>query len=151
MQTIAKQFGFSMLQVLLVISIVLIIASMALPSLYQFQSGVQIDTVAAEIGQNLRRAQTRALVGYDNSNWGVYFGAGVYTIFSGNSYALRNTDRDEDYQVVEAIQVVNDFSDEIVFTKITGTPDNSGQVTLTNIAGEESIIIISSEGVVEYR
>jgi type II secretory pathway pseudopilin PulG len=151
MRVSTSQFGFSILQVLLVISILLVITSMALPSLYQFQLGAQIDTVAAEVGQNLRRAQTRAMIGYDNSNWGLYFDDHTYTIFSGDSYVLRNESRDEEYYIADAIQIVNDFDNEILFTKISGIPNNSGQISLTNIAAEESLITINIAGVVEYR
>ena len=147
-----KQGGFSMVQLLLVLAIFLVIASMAVPSLYQFQVGAQVDTVAAEVGQNLRRAQSRAVVGYDNTNWGVYFEEGEYTIYSGNDYNTRNSDRDEIYPYSNSVLIVNNFSDDIVFTRITGLPNSEGTVTLSNIMdSDQSIITINSLGVIEYR
>ncbi|MFW0862435.1 MAG: pilus assembly FimT family protein [Candidatus Komeilibacteria bacterium] len=146
-----KQGGFNLVQVLLVVAIFLVIASMSVPSLYQFQTGAQIDTVAAEISQNLRRAQSKAIVGYNNSNWGVYFTEDVYTIFSGNDYNTRDANEDEDYTYSSAIQLVNDFSDEILFTKITGTPSTAGTITLSTTGNEQAIITINTLGVIEYR
>ncbi|MBL7022051.1 hypothetical protein ISR92_01910 [Patescibacteria group bacterium] len=147
-----KQGGFSIVQVLLVLAIFLVIASMAIPSLYQFQVGAQVDTVAAELGQSLRRAQSRAIVGYDNTNWGVYFEEDAYTIYSGNDYNTRNTDRDESYPYSNSILIINDFSDEIVFTRISGLPSSEGNITLSNsMNSDQSTITINSLGVIEYR
>jgi len=147
----SKQGGFNLIQVLLVVAIFLVIASMTVPSLYQFQTGAQIDTVTAEISQNLRRAQSRAMVGYNDSNWGVYFTAGVYTIFSGDEYNTRDMSEDEDYTYSGSIQVINDFADQIVFSKITGIPDTAGTVTLSTTGNEQSVITINTLGVIEYR
>jgi len=151
MKYINNNFGFSLIQVLLVISIMLLLVSMAVPSLYQLQSSAQIDTISAEIAQNLRRAEARAMVGYNNTDWGVYFTDNTYTIFSGDSYALRDENKDEDFTIASSIELVTDFANEMVFTKPSGLPNTSGQIVLTNNVYEEAIIDINSLGVIEYR
>lgn len=150
MQSI-KQRGFSFLQVLLVIGLFMVMASLTVPSLYQWQTGVQINTIATEIGQNLRRAQVKAMSGFNNSNWGIYFSNNSYTIFIGSSYDGRDQSWDEDYLVSSSITMINDFSDEIIFSQNTGLPSTSGEITLSNLSGEVISITINELGVIEYR
>jgi len=146
-----NQSGFSFIQVLLVLALFMVMASLTIPSLYQLQTGVQIDTVAAEIGQNLRRAQTKAMTGLNNSAWGVYFADHSYIIFSGDSYESREPDWDEDYLVSAGLTMVNDLDEEVVFSKISGQPDSTGEITLSTFAGEIVSITINSQGAIEYR
>ncbi|MFH1667593.1 MAG: hypothetical protein ABH884_01045 [Candidatus Komeilibacteria bacterium] len=143
--------GFNLVQVLLVLAIFMIIASFAIPSLYQLQTGVQIDTVASEMSHNLRRAQTKALSGFNDSDWGVYWQGRSYVIFAGNSYAERDQDWDEEYLIAGSVSISNDLGDEIIFIKQTGEPDTAGSITLSNPANEIAIIYISELGVIDLQ
>jgi len=143
--------GFNLVQVLLVLAIFMIIASFAIPSLYQLQTGVQIDTVASEMSHNLRRAQIRALSGFNDSNWGVYWQERSYTIFAGDSFVARDQDWDEDYLITGSVLISNDLGDEIIFTKQTGEPDTAGSIILTNHANETSTVYISELGVIDLQ
>lgn len=146
-----KLSGFSLLQVLLVVAIFMVIVSLTVPNLYQWQTGVQINTIATEIGQNLRRAQVKAMSGFNNSNWGVYFSDNSYTIFIGDSYSGRDQSWDEDYLVLSSITMINDFSDEIIFSQNTGLPNTDGEVIISNLSGDIISITINELGVIEYR
>jgi Tfp pilus assembly protein FimT len=143
--------GFNLVQVLLVLAIFLTIASFAIPSLYQLQTGVQIDTVASEMAHNLRRAQTRALSGFDDTNWGVFFDNQTYVIFAGDSYETRNQDWDEDYLIAGSVSIINDFGSEIIFSKMNGVPDSDGSITLSNTANESAVININTLGVIDLQ
>jgi len=145
-----NQSGINMIQVLLVVAIFMIIASMAIPSMYQLQSGIRIDSVATEIGQNLRRAQTKAMTGYKDSDWGVYYSANSYTIYSGDSYELRDQTEDEDFIISGSITIVNDFGDEIRFFQNSGLPNVTGLVILSDLSNIQYEISINSQGVIEY-
>jgi len=144
------QLGTNMVQILLVVAIFMIITSMAIPSLYQFQSGIRIDAVAVEIGQNLRRAQTKAMTGYQNTDWGVYFSGNTYTIFSGASYITRDQTEDEEFIISSSITVTNDFNDEILFFQNSGLPDVMGVITLDDLTETDVEISINAQGVIEF-
>ena len=150
MEEIKNQGGLSLVQILLVVAIFLVIISIAIPSMYQLQTGVRIDSVAAEIGQNLRRAQTKAMTGYQNSDWGIKFNTNSYVIFSGETCDTRNQVEDENFIISNSINMVNDFNDEILFSQYTGVPSVIGTIILSNITSEEYEIIINAEGAVSY-
>ena len=135
--------GFTLLELLLVISGIVIIAVFTMPIGINFYNAQSFDETASGILSNLRRAQNQAFFQKNDSDYGVKFLANSYVFFRGSSYALRATSDDEIFYLPSGISIAGD--DEIVFKKFTGRPAfaaSFGVVSLDSI----SQININEEG-----
>lgn len=138
--------GFTLAEVLIVIIIVAIILVLVLPLGVGFYRTQQLDTTVEEVIQALRRAQSNAMAVDGDVTWGVYFTSGQYSLFKGASYATRTDE--------EVFDTLDDIAfggiSEIVFTKLTGLPDSTGNITLT-LDAEVETISINSVGRINYE
>jgi len=138
--------GFTLAEVLIVIIIVGIILVLILPLGIGFYRTQQMDTTVEEVIQALRRAQSNAMAVDSDVTWGVYFTSGQYSLFKGTSYA---TCTDE-----EVFDTLDDIMfggiSEIIFAKLTGLPDSTGNITLT-LDAEVETISINSVGRINYE
>lgn len=69
-----KGAGFTFIEILVAVTVLILLAVLAVPFYLNFYHFQQLDSTANEIIQTLRKAQAESLAGKDNSNWGVYFG-----------------------------------------------------------------------------
>ncbi len=144
--------GFSLLELLLVIALLIFLVGLTLPiSLYFFQT-ILLDKATITVIDTLRRAQLQAMLQKNDSSFGVkiFPGAYYYVLFQGDSYDSRVQNEDEYFFVWGDIEVVSGRVDELVFSKFTGTPSITGTVYVTlgnNIEG----ININSEGKIERQ
>lgn len=81
-----KNSGFTLIEILITISIILLIAAVAVPNLKRFTSGQQLDEAASNLVQVLRLAQSSAYSSVRCSNeqpsssWTVNFYSGEYNL-----------------------------------------------------------------------
>ena len=137
--------GFTLIELLLVISIVILIGTFSVVFFSRFLTQNAVTNTQDQLIGELRKAQTYAMMGRQNSNWGVRFGENTITLFSGNSYASRNIAFDETFSTNSNISI-SGFS-EIVFTKVTGLPSTTGTYTITG-SDTSKQVIVNSQGVV---
>jgi len=143
-----KSKGFTLIEVLIVFSIVVMVAAVTIPLYNRWQVANTIASEKTEVAQHLRLAQTRARSGLEDRNHGIYFQSSNYTIFEGTDYITRDQSEDEIYYLPSAV-VISGFS-EIIFIKQTGVPNTTGTITLTNtITNEVATIDINSQGLID--
>lgn len=140
--------GFTLLEVLLSVATVAIIAGMGIPIYQSLQVRNDLDIAAVTIVQNFRRAQTLAQAIDGDISWGLYVQSGSITLFQGASYASRDTNFDEVFDV--PISIVPSGIQEVVFTKFSGEPQTTGTVTLISNTNEIRNITINAKGMVSY-
>lgn len=131
--------GFTLLEVVLSITIVFMIFSVAAPIYQDYQIRNNIDTSVSTIIENLRRAQTMSLASDGDSTWGVNVANGVVTLFKGINFAARDVSFDEIYDMPNIITPAG--LTEIVFSKLNGEPNSTGILTLTTNGNVRSISI----------
>jgi prepilin-type N-terminal cleavage/methylation domain-containing protein len=131
--------GFTLLEVLLSISLVLIMIGISVPILQSFQLSSEVDNATALAVRAIRSAQINAQTGYQDSTWGVRIAAGGFTVFKGVSYAARDQNFDQAYSIDPAIGVSG--ISEIVFTKMTGNTTNTGTITIAQYSTARNITI----------
>lgn len=147
--SIRREAGFTLLEVLLSVAIMSIIAGMSLPVLAAFNDRNNLDLAAQGIAGQLRRAGTYSRGVSGDSQWGVHMQSGVVTLFKGSSFASRDTAYDEP-TVISGPVAVAGLSD-VVFSKLSGLPSQSGSVTLTNTnTNDVRTITINAQGMVSY-
>ena len=111
--------GFTLIEVLLSISILSIIAGLSIPVYQSFLARNDLSNSAESTASALRRANNYARGVKDDSTWGVKVQSSAITLFKGASFASRDTTYDES---VSMPGITAAGMDEILFTKLTGVP-----------------------------
>lgn len=133
------QRGFTLLEILLIIAMIIVLAALILPLGLDFYKSQQLQTYTQQILQTLRRAQFKAMAGEADSNFGVYFTNNDYTLFRGDSYAAREVQYDEVFDLPQIITVSG--PSEVVFSKSEGKPSWWGNIILSSDSFTQTINI----------
>lgn len=120
--------GFTLIELLLVIAILLSLGTFSTVFFSRFMTQSAVSNAQDQLVNQLRKSQLYAMMGRQNGNWGVRFGSNTLTLFSGNSYASRNSAFDETFSFSANISILG-FS-EVVFARLTGTPSATGTFTI---------------------
>lgn len=140
--------GFTLIEVLLSISIITLIATLSLPVYASFQSRNNLDLTAQNIAGMLRRAQTYARSVSGDSPWGVEIQSTSATLFQGATFAGRTVALDETASIPSNITIGG--LGEVLFAKFSAAPSVTGTVTLTVDANNTRTISINAKGMVDY-
>jgi prepilin-type N-terminal cleavage/methylation domain-containing protein len=147
-----KKKGFTLAEVLLVISVFAIISVIAIPVYSSWQSLTILEQDADEIAEMFKDAQVKSSARLHNSAYGVYINTEnkKITLYQGNSYAERNEAYDQEKEIDNNLALINNLSaDDVTFSKGLGEPSATGTLSLiNNSSGEEKNISINSYGVV---
>ena len=131
--------GLTLLEILLVVGIVAILVSLTLPLGLDFYRSQQLETQSQGVIQALRRAQLKAISVESDSSFGVYLTDDNYTLFKGSSYLTRDADFDEVFDLPMIITVSG--LQEIVFSKLEGKPNITGNIILSGDSDSRTINI----------
>lgn len=137
-----RQRGFTLLEMLLSISLFSIIVLISIPPLVSLTSSSSLADSDAVVIELMRSAQLNAINGVNDSRWGVFISADEVVQFSGDSYGSR----DVNYDVVIPLSFVDSVggTTEFVFEK-NGDPVSGGVVTLFSL-GETLQITVNDYG-----
>ena len=139
--------GFTLIEVVLSIAIVVLIFGIAAPVYQDYQIRNGIDTSVNVIIENLRRAQALSMAVDGDSAWGVNIAAGLITLFKGTSFATRDPAFDDSSEMLFVISPSG--LTEVVFSKLNGFPNGVGAFTLS-VAGNVRTISINEKGMLTY-
>ena len=142
------QDGFTLLEVLLSITLIAILAAISVPFYQSFQVRNDLDIATNTVVQALRQAQTLSQAVDQDISWGVKIQIGSIILFKGPNYISRDSSYDEIYDISSGI--ASSGLDEIVFAKFTGEPPMTGTTILTSSGGEIRNITINSKGMITY-
>lgn len=139
--------GFTLIEVLLVASIMAVASLIVAPVSIDYQQRNDLDTSQITFVQGVRRAQQLSMSGEGDSAWGVNAVSGEIVIFKGNTYATRDTAYDENYDISSAITFAGQL--EYDFAKITGLPAQTGTATFTDNNYQKQVVV-NAKGIVNY-
>ncbi|MBI4812427.1 prepilin-type N-terminal cleavage/methylation domain-containing protein [Candidatus Falkowbacteria bacterium] len=145
------QKGFSLLELLLVIGILAVLASIGFGFYQGFVRGSEVDLAAKEIVFNLKKAQAKSMAGEDGKKWGAHFVNGAsdyYEIFS------TPTDYNDGAKTIESTVYLSGgvsftepaVSSDIIFDKIRGTLSSQSSVVVSSPAGGSKTITVTTMG-----
>ena len=140
--------GFSILEMLLSISIIALIGALATPVFQSFQNRSDLNVAVGALAQNARRAQVLALGNTHETNWGVSVSNGEILMFSGTSSTTRNSQYDEIFAISPSLTITG--QSEFIFNKTTGLVSATGTVTLTSVNNESRNLSINRKGIIDY-
>ncbi len=125
-KAVKKEYGFTLVELGVVIGILVIILSFSGSILARRQPLMQLETVSLEMLSVLRQAQDNSWTRKASSSWGVYFSEdnnSIYTMYAGNSYISRNDLYDTVVDIGDKLNwSLNNGPHDIVFSSINGFP-----------------------------
>lgn len=140
--------GFSLVELLLIMGLLVVIGGIAAPSISAFRNGANLRAALTIVTDALAGAQVKAQAGEGDSPWGVKIDVpgNRVIIFKGASYAGRDPQADS----VTALSVTLSSAapDEFVFAKLTGYSSVNAAVTITDNNGQSRQFSINSFGVI---
>lgn len=140
--------GFTIIELLIVITIMVIVVSSVLPMHSAFLNHNQEKTASWEIVDTLTRARMKAMTGHHDQHWGVHFNTNQFVLFQGNTFNPNNSNN-EIHNLLGNLDLdsinLNGRGNEIIFEKITGYTNQYGSITLKNTNSGEAVKITVNE------
>ncbi len=139
--------GLTLVELLIVIGILVLLIITSMPMAINFYKTRTMDVSLNSIVQTLRKAQLKAMSLEGDSFFGVYLTSEKWVLFKGNSYLTRDVAYDEVFDLPKNLQLSG--LSEIVFSKLRGTPSDTGNIILT-IDNRTETININEVGRINY-
>ncbi|MEI6326752.1 MAG: prepilin-type N-terminal cleavage/methylation domain-containing protein [Candidatus Roizmanbacteria bacterium] len=132
--------GFTLIELILTMSIVLIIGSISGVFYSRFINQNAVSNISDQITEQMHKAQMYAMMGKNNSSWGVKLVGTSLTLFSSSSSAF-----DETFPVDPPVLVTGLTT--VTFAKATGLPDSAPTINISG-GGNDKVLVINSQGVI---
>ncbi|MCF6276517.1 MAG: type II secretion system GspH family protein [Candidatus Magasanikbacteria bacterium] len=142
--SICKTKGFTLLEMVLVISLLGIIIAVSAPIYSVFQTKNDVDLASEMLKTSLYRAQILSRNMIEDDNWSVHIENEDITVFKGTDYPTRDLSFEEITKM--SARVIVSGTTDIIFSKFTGDPQNIANIELT-IDNETKTITINEKGV----
>ncbi len=142
------QSGITIAEVVIIIAIVAILAVISIGPLSAFRQKQALQNTTNAVVSILNEARTKTLAGYDDTSYGVHIESGKITLFTGTSYSS-STSTNENFFVESPVTLswsLAGSASEILFTRLTGTTNQYGTITLTLPSGSTRTITITQTG-----
>ena len=149
MTTTSGQKGFSLIEVLLSLTMIGMLAGVSLPIYNSFAVRNDLDLTTQQVANALRRAQTYARGMQENSAWSVRVESSAVTVFKGTNFGARDTAFDEPTPIPSSMSVSG--LTQVQFAKLTAAPNTTGSIVLTSTNNDERTITINTKGMVDYE
>ena len=153
-----KTKGISLVEILVVISIIGIILAVATTSLSDFRNSQALRNTADDIISLLNQARSQTLASKNLISYGVHLGLDRATLFAGTSY----TESDPNNQVImfdNSVVILdgtpgginlNGYEVDVIFDRLTGDTDQYGTIILQSNKdiNKQKTITINKIGVI---
>lgn len=149
--------GFTLIEILIVLTLTVIILSVVVSSLYNLVGGQALDKDFSSVGALIEQAKSLTLNSKSASQYGVYFGTSTVTLFKGENYVL-GSNTNQIYNLngrtnISAVNLAGETTDRIYFERLTGYASASGTIALSlkKASTSPKVIQIYRTGVIEYK
>lgn len=143
--------GFTVVELLIVVALIIIMAVLAVPVYSNFQSTTQLNDETIQLVQTLRVARQRSLAGLNSYNHGVKLENDNYILYQGVSYQLRDGLYDRKIKLNNSLNLVWQLGnnlDDINFTS-NGVANTTGTISINHAINGTFTINLNSLGLVE--
>lgn len=140
--------GFTLIEILLVITILAILAGLSVPFLITFKSSQDLDNTTEEIVSVLRKVQERSIAAEKDSIWGVDFSQPQKYILFQENLTTPGIPEKEIYEYPKNIDLTTS-GNKVKFSKLSGGIDSEFIIDLTSF-NKKRRIIINQEGAINY-
>ncbi|HSW98308.1 MAG TPA: type II secretion system protein [Candidatus Saccharimonadales bacterium] len=146
--SIKGQAGFTLLEVLLSVTIMAMLVGISMPFYESFVRRNDLALATQTVSALIRRAETYSRSANSDSGWSVEFQSTTATLFLGNNFAGRNTNYDEAVSLPGSVTASG--LSEVQFAKLTALPNTTGTVTLSSTLSETRTVTVNAKGMVDY-
>lgn len=145
--------GFTFIELLIVIVIISILASVVLAGFYNYRLHRTLELSAKEVRQILEEARSRTLAAVNDSSYGVEIGSSEITLFAGEEYYSDESSNETftiDQRVIISEISFDPPSSTVLFKRATGESSVEGFIELSLINKPESKkrITVSKQGII---
>ncbi|MCA9385414.1 prepilin-type N-terminal cleavage/methylation domain-containing protein [Candidatus Dojkabacteria bacterium] len=143
--------GFSFVELIMVMGMLIIISSFAIPYSLNIVSRRNVQDATEDIASNLWRQQQNAYSGNENKNYGISFTENGYTIFKWEDGNPNETQADITLETGITITNItfDDLSSEITFGEGEILPSTFGSLDVTD-GGNTFQVTINAQGLIDY-
>jgi type II secretory pathway pseudopilin PulG len=131
--------GFTVIELLLVIAIVIVLGAVAAPFLSRFYLQTNLDTTSQILVSSIRKSQAYSMDGKGGAAWGICLNGSAIRIFQGT---CASPTTNEDYNVPSTVTVTGLPS--ITFSTGRGEPSATFSATISSQIGSHTVQINSS-------
>ncbi len=148
--------GFTAIELLVVIGIAILLASLSIATFVSLSDYQSIDKNADVVESYLLRARNQTINSKDNAQYGIKFASTTVTLFQGTSYNAAST-TNVVYNISEKVTLsslnLTGGTTTVYFMSITGKPSATGTAVyrLNNGASSTKSIIIYGSGLAEVQ
>jgi prepilin-type N-terminal cleavage/methylation domain-containing protein len=139
--------GYTLVEVLVVISVFLLMLTMTLPFLGSFYRNQNAGAYCKRVRQSVYRAAYKSIAGEHSTPWGVHMNAGSYLLFAGQSFASRITPLDEIVDIPNTMSFTG--LPEVIFTKYSGLPKSTGTISIVLNGETTDCVTLVESGLIE--
>jgi len=148
--------GFTLLEILIVISIILVIVVMGASSLPSFRTTTELNSSAEDGMSLLLNARSKTLSSHEESQFGVHFETDRVVLFKGTAYSSTSPDNKIvlfPARISLSTTTLAGGGNDVLFKRLTGETDNYGTIVLrlTSDASTTKTIRIEKTGVVDVQ
>lgn len=133
--------GFSLIEIMIVISIIGIVSSLALINMGPARDQAALNNAQAAVAQALERARSRSATGAGEQSHGVHIETDRVTVFEGTSYTGAGQET-----LLPLSVSTNHNNLTIIFERITAQPDQTADITLEHNNGATKNVQLTPEG-----
>lgn len=134
--------AFTLIEVLLAMSIILVMGMLSIPSYRYYQIVADLDRASDQVTHALYRARQLAMANAEDSAWGFRVVEGI--LYRGENFSGRDQTFDEAYPLPSG--VIASGLPEVSFSRIKGVPSATGSIVLTAVNGLQRVIAVMGEG-----
>ncbi len=151
-KTVKRQRGFTLMEIILVISLLVLIAGITSWALSGFGNSQALDRDTTAVGMYIKEARALTQGSFEDNQYGVSFYTDRVVLFSGTEENENSIIRIHEFHTsveIESYSLQNE-TNKIVFERLTGSPSTQGTVTLrSSQSNQDRVLSISSLGIVE--
>lgn len=150
-----SQIGFSITEIVLAVSMVVIFAMLSFQVLNLFITREALDKDAQQIASQIKEARSATLASRDDSAYGVHFTATRTVMFKGVTFT-ESDPNNSDFILNSRVQIsminLNGAGIDILFDRLTGATSQYGSITLSLVASTTvtKTVNIGESGIVEF-
>lgn len=147
----SQQKGFTLIEILIVITIVVMISGLLMVGFQNFASYQQFNQAAGDVEFTLKQTRLNARSALVDQPHGVHFSTNSITQFYGGTYVPGDPNNQViQYELVTIDPYLTSGVDTIVFSKLTGIPSATGTVVISGTRFSASTTIkITDAGVIQ--
>lgn len=152
---IKKNKGISLIEILIVVSIIVIISAIVIPNFSKFHNQQVLQNTTEDVISLLNEARNSTISSKNSNTYGVHFQIDKVILFTGASFTSDPSNKQVDLDSSVTIPVagginLNGGGSDIVFARITGDTIEYGTIIiqLTRDVAQQKVITVSKIGVI---